>query len=127
MDMRETAIITGAAGGMGAAIARAFAEEGRDLILCDLQAGPLEELAKALAGKGSVYIVAGDVTAADYPARIIAALCTRKIGALAHAAGVSPSMADGKRVFDINFTATTRLVEQLLPHMAPGGVAILIA
>lgn len=127
MDMRETAIITGAAGGMGAAIARAFAEEGRDLILCDLQPGPLEELAKALAGKGSVDIVAGDVTAADYPARIIAALCTRKIGALAHAAGVSPSMADGKRVFDINFTATTRLVETLLPHMAPGGAAILIA
>ncbi len=127
MDMRETAIITGAAGGMGAAIARAFAEEGRDLILCDLQAGPLEELAKALAGKGSVDIVAGDVTAADYPARIIAALCTRKIGALAHAAGVSPSMADGKRVFDINFTATTRLVETVLPHMAPGGAAILIA
>ena len=127
MDMRETAIITGAAGGMGAAIARAFAEEGRDLILCDLQAEPLEELAKALAGKGSVDIVAGDVTAADYPARIIAGLGTRKIGALAHAAGVSPSMADGKRVFDINFTATMRLVETLLLHMAPGGVAILIA
>ena len=36
-------------------------------------------------------------------------------------------MADGKRVLDINFTATTRLVEKLLPHMAPGGVAILIA
>lgn len=127
MDIGETAIITGAAGGMGAAIARAFVQEGRDLILCDLEAGPLEELAKTLAGKGSVDIVAGDVTAADYPARIIAALCTRKIGALAHAAGVSPSMADGKRVFDINFTATTRLVEKLLPHMALGGVAILIA
>ena len=50
MDMRETAIITGAAGGMGAAIARAFAEEGRDLILCDLQAGPLEELHPKLVG-----------------------------------------------------------------------------
>ena len=127
MDMRETAIITGAAGGMGAAIARGFAAEGRDLILCDLQAGPLDELAEELAGKGAVDVVAGDVTAADYPARIIAALRTRKIGALAHAAGVSPSMADGSRVFDINFTATMRLVEQLLPHMAPGGVATLIA
>jgi 3-oxoacyl-[acyl-carrier protein] reductase len=127
MDMRETAIITGAAGGMGAAIARAFAEEGRDLILCDLQSERLEELAKVLAGNAAVDIVAGDVTAADYPARIIAALGSRRIGVMAHAAGVSPSMADGKRVFDINFSATTRLVESLLPHMAPGGGMILIA
>ena len=81
----------------------------------------------ALAGNGAVDIVTGDVTGADYIARIIAALCTRKIGALAHAAGVSPSMADGKQVLDINFTATTRLAEKLLPHMAPGGVAKLIA
>jgi NAD(P)-dependent dehydrogenase (short-subunit alcohol dehydrogenase family) len=123
----QTAIITGAAGGMGAAIARALAEEGRPIILCDLHAGPLEELAKTLAGKTTVEIVAGDVTAPDYTAKIIAALGTRKIGVLAHAAGVSPSMADGKRVFEINFTATTRLVEGLLPHMAPGGAAILIA
>jgi NAD(P)-dependent dehydrogenase (short-subunit alcohol dehydrogenase family) len=71
--------------------------------------------------------VAGDVTAEDYPSRIVAALAGRKIGALAHAAGVSPSMADGKRVFAINYTATTRLVDGLLPHMAVGGAAVLIA
>jgi NAD(P)-dependent dehydrogenase (short-subunit alcohol dehydrogenase family) len=126
-EISQTAIITGAAGGMGAAIARALAEEGRPIILCDLHIGPLQQLADTLAGKTTVEIVAGDVTAPDYPARIIAALGTRKIGVLAHAAGVSPSMADGKRVFEINFTATTRLVEGLLPYMAPGGAAILIA
>jgi len=120
-------IVTGAAGGMGAAIAHAFADEGRPLILCDLPAAPLEAVAASLAGKAPVAIVAGDVTAADYSARIIEALAGRKIAALAHAAGVSPSMADGRRVFAINFTATTRLVEALLPHMAPGGAAILIA
>jgi NAD(P)-dependent dehydrogenase (short-subunit alcohol dehydrogenase family) len=123
----NTAIITGAAGGMGAAIAHAFAAEGRPLILCDLHAGPLEELAKTLESKAGIEIIAGDVTAADYPSRIIAVLGARKIGALAHAAGVSPSMADGKRVFEINYTATTRLVEALMPHMAQGGAAILIA
>ncbi len=123
----RTAIVTGAAGGMGAAIARAFAAEGRPLILCDMNAGPLEELAASLGSKAPVALIAGDVTASDYPARIIAALGAEKIGALAHAAGVSPSMADGKRVFEINFNATTRLVEALLPHMAVGGAAILIA
>ena len=112
---------------MGAAIAHAFAAEGRPLILCDLHAGPLEELAKTLESKAAVEIIAGDVTAADYPNRIIAALGGTKIGVLAHAAGVSPAMADGKRVFEINYTATTRLVEALLPHMAQGGAAILVA
>ena len=36
-------------------------------------------------------------------------------------------MADGRRVLEINFSATKRLVEDLLPNMANGGVAILIA
>ena len=120
-------VVTGAAGGMGAAIVRAFAGEGRALILCDLHATPLEELAATLGTGLDVTIIAGDVTAADYPARIIAALAGRKIAALAHAAGVSPAMADGVRVFAINYTATTLLAEALLPHMAQGGVAVLIA
>lgn len=125
--MTAAVVITGAAGGMGSAIARAFAEQGRSLILCDLHAGPLEELAAALASKAPATIVAGDVTAADYPDKIIAALAGRRIETLVHAAGVSPSMADGKRVFEVNFTATTRLIEGLLPLMTRGGAAILIA
>lgn len=123
----RTAIVTGAAGGMGAAIARAFAAEGRPLILCDLHEAPLQKLAKSLASTAPIAVIAGDVTAADYPARIVAALDGARIGVLAHAAGVSPAMADGKRVFEINFKATTRLVEALLPHMAPGGAGILVA
>lgn len=121
------AVVTGASGGMGSAIARAFAAEGRALILSDLRAGPLEALAATFADTVSVATVAGDVTDPAYAAQIIAALAGRKIGVLAHAAGVSPSMADGKRVFAINFTATKTLVEALLPNIARGGSAVLIA
>ena len=71
--------------------------------------------------------LAADVTDAAYVSRITTALAGRKIGALAHAAGVSPSMADGPRVFAINYSATTILVEGLLPHMATGGAAVLVA
>ena len=123
----DTVIVTGAASGMGAAIAKEFAQQRRPMILCDLQGGPLEDFVAAHDGSFPIDIVAGDVTSPDYPARIIAALGSRKIGVLAHAAGISPSMADGKRVFEINFTATKRLVEVLLPKMASGGVAVLIA
>ena len=123
----SAAIVTGAAGGMGESIARALAEMGLPLILCDMHAAPLEEIARSLEGMTPVTIVAGDITDRDYPARIIAALAGRKIAAVAHAAGVSPSMADGARVFAINFTATQRLVEAVLPHMAKNGAAVLIA
>ena len=123
----DVAIVTGAAGGMGAAIATAFAREGRSLILCDLHAAPLETLAASLRDHAPVACLAADVTDPQYPSLIIKALNGRKIGALAHAAGVSPSMADGRRVFAINYTATTALVQALLPHMAKGGTAVLIA
>ncbi|GGA37133.1 SDR family oxidoreductase [Sphingomonas psychrolutea] len=126
-QLDEVAIVTGAAGGMGRAIATAFAREGRSLILCDLHAEPLEVVATTLRDQVAVATLAADVTDPAYAAMIVAALAGRKIGALAHAAGVSPSMAEGRRVFAINYTATTALVEGLLPHMAPGGAAVLIA
>ncbi len=126
MEQQQVAIVTGAAGGMGAAIAREFAAQGRAIILCDRSAAPLEALAASIAGV-PVTVLAGDITDPGYLAQIIAALGQRKISVLAHAAGVSPSMEDGPRVFEINFTATKRLAEALLSHMAPSGVAVLIA
>ncbi len=124
---KDVAVVTGAAGGMGSAIVRAFAKEGRPLIISDLHEEPLKRLAESLRSATPVAIVPGDVSDEGYPARIVAALGHRKVGALAHAAGVSPSMADGKRIFDINFTAAKRLVEALLPNMAEDGVVVLIA
>jgi len=126
-DGEQVAIVTGAAGGMGSAIAHAFAEEGRALILSDLHAGPLEAVAARLREKTSVAIVPGDVSDRAYPAALLAAVGRRKIGALAHAAGVSPSMANGERIFEVNFSATRRLVEGLLPSMAAGSAIVLIA
>jgi NAD(P)-dependent dehydrogenase (short-subunit alcohol dehydrogenase family) len=123
----QLAVVTGAAGGMGSAIARAFASQGWSLVLSDLHEAPLAALATELRGSATVTIVPGDVTNPEYAARIIAALGGLKAGALVHAAGVSPTMADGKRIVMINFTATKILVEALLPHIAPGGTAVLIA
>lgn len=123
----QVAVITGASGGMGSAIATNFARDGWHVLLCDLHSGPLETLAAPLRQQASVTVIAGDITDDNYPARIVQTLAGRKIDALVHAAGVSPSMADGHRVFAINFTATTSLVETLLPAMARGGAAVLIA
>lgn len=129
MSQQDTnpAIVTGAAGGMGSATARAFSAEGRPLILCDLHEEPLQELARELEANGKVEILPGDVSDPAYPASLVRLLGDREVGALVHTAGLSPAMAEGPRIVEVNFGATKRLVEALLPKMAEGACAVLIA
>jgi NAD(P)-dependent dehydrogenase (short-subunit alcohol dehydrogenase family) len=55
VELRDKVVcITGAAGGIGRAIAEAFAREGAHLALLDLNAAGLEELATALCTRGTV-------------------------------------------------------------------------
>ena len=49
----HVSVVTGAAGGMGSAIARAFAAEGRALVLSDLHAEPLGRLGIAAGSSAS--------------------------------------------------------------------------
>ena len=59
-------VITGAAGGIGAALARRFAREGARLALLDRERAPLESLAAALAEQGTTArALPCDITDAD--------------------------------------------------------------
>lgn len=122
------AVVTGAAGGMGQPVAVRFAAQGRSLLLCDVDADRLEQVAGPLrAGGAEVSILAGDIADPAFPDQLIAALDGRPITALVHTAGLSPTLADGPRIFDVNFTATRRLIDAIRPRMAPGGCAVLIS
>lgn len=123
------AVITGAAGGMGAASARALAAQGwEELLLCDLHEDRIEAVAAPLRDSGKkVTVLAGDIADPEFPARVVAALGGRPIAALAHAAGLSPTMADPLRILLVNLDATVRLVEAVRDHMAPGAAAVLFA
>lgn len=123
-----TVVITGAAGGMGRPAAVRFAAQGRPLLLCDLNAERLDALAAALGGADAgVSVLAGDVAAPDFAEQIVAKLGDAPIAALIHTAGLSPTMADGLRIFDVNYYATERLVAGLLPRFSAGGCAVLIS
>lgn len=123
-----TTVITGAAGGMGRPCAFRLAAPGRRLLLCDLHEAPLAALAEDLRGQGAeVEVLAADLAAADFPARVLAALGEAPLGVLIHTAGLSPTMADGARILEVNLFATRRLVDALRPRFAPGGSAVLIS
>lgn len=123
------AIVTGATGGMGSASARALAAAGyADLLLCDIDADRLAVLADSVRASGTrVAVLAGNIAAADYPARVVAALDGRGIAALVHTAGVGPRGGDPAAILDINLAASIRLVDALRDHMADGSAAVLIA
>ena len=62
----KTALVTGAARGIGQAIAKKLAREGADLILCDLKAEWLEETAGAITSMGrKAFCVSADVSKGD--------------------------------------------------------------
>lgn len=125
----QVAVVTGAAGGMGSAVVRQLAEAGKTVfVLCDVSEEGLEAVAAPLrAGGAQVDIVAGDVSAEDFPARVIALLAGRPVGTLVHTAGISPRAGSAERIMQINLDATARLLPAILPHMAEGSAAVLVA
>lgn len=67
------AIVTGAAGGIGLATARHFAQSERPLVLSDLDQGALQAATQDLAAKCRLTLVPGDITELDYPGTLLAA------------------------------------------------------
>jgi NAD(P)-dependent dehydrogenase (short-subunit alcohol dehydrogenase family) len=123
--MSTVALVTGAGRGMGAACARRLAPTVDALLLADLDEASLNETASALQGDGRrCELVVGDIAdpaAAPRIAEQITALGTLR--SVAHVAGISPTMADPRRVFDVDLVATARLLDALRP-LARSGTAL---
>jgi NAD(P)-dependent dehydrogenase (short-subunit alcohol dehydrogenase family) len=120
------AIVTGAAGGIGSPCANRLAGEGWPLLLCDLDRDHIERVAQPLRAAGTtVDVLAADVADPDFPGQLLAAVGGRTIGALIHTAGLSPTLADAARIWNVNYVATERLVAAVLPMMAEGSCAVL--
>lgn len=123
------AVVTGAASGMGLAVAERFLAEGRIVVGVDRDA---EALAKAAASHGPAYHpVIADIT--DRTA-LCAALGARLsgVGAVVNAAGIYPAttLADYheavyRRIFDVNVLGTLNIIAETVPALrASGGGAI---
>ncbi len=74
----RTALITGAAGGIGRGIALRFAAEGARIVVCDLSAGAVESVCEAVkAAKGKALAAPGDVARMDQMEPIFARAAAR--------------------------------------------------
>lgn len=142
MRLRDrTAVITGAASGIGRACALRFAREGARLVLADLdgERGPL--LAREIEGAGgTARFVAADVGAREDNERVMAA-CVESYGRLdillCNAGVTLPKLlpdssdADIARVLAVNLLGPIYAARQAIPQMLgqdpPGGVVLFVA
>jgi NAD(P)-dependent dehydrogenase (short-subunit alcohol dehydrogenase family) len=122
----HSVVVTGGGGGIGGAIATAFASEGADIVVADVgdRAG---KVAEAIRGAGGRAVVSdADVTrTADMAA--LAALAVREYGrldVLVTCAGLGLSgllaeqdEADWLRVIEVNLNGTYRAIRAALPQM----------
>jgi 3-oxoacyl-[acyl-carrier protein] reductase len=121
----RTAFVTGASGGIGAAIARALAEQGAIVALGGTREEPLNALAQELAGKGHVVIAdIGDRAAADKAFADAEAALGGKVDILVNNAGITRDQLamrmkdeDWDRVLEVNLTAGFRLARAAMRGM----------
>lgn len=126
----RTLVLTGAAGGIGAAIARAFARRGDQLVLCDRTVDTLAPLKAELEHYGaSVTAVPGDVSDPADNERLVAAAMERhgRIDDLVLAAGIYPEKLlaevtdeEWRRCLSINLDSAFYLLRAAAPHLADG-------
>jgi len=129
-DKAPLAVITGASGGIGRALAKYHAAKGGDLILAARRAAELDALKADIEAKHSVSVtpVACDLGTPEGLATLIAACEGRDIGILINNAGfggrgafIERHLADDLAMVDLNVNAVMILCHSIAPGMVVRG------
>jgi NAD(P)-dependent dehydrogenase (short-subunit alcohol dehydrogenase family) len=125
--MTTVGIVTGAGRGIGLASAQRLSAMVDALLLVDLHEATLKAAADGLSSSGRGALIEPivlDVTDRDGLGRLAArAADLGTLRAVAHAAGISPTMADWRRIFGVDLVGTALLAEALRP-LATAGTAM---
>jgi NAD(P)-dependent dehydrogenase (short-subunit alcohol dehydrogenase family) len=113
-----TAVITGAGSGMGRACVERLRGVADVIIAVDLAA-------PAIPGAVGVACDVSDPAAVD--ALVARAAATGPFRALVHAAGISPTMGDARRVLDVDLVGTQLLLDAFCRLVESGSAAVCFA
>jgi NAD(P)-dependent dehydrogenase (short-subunit alcohol dehydrogenase family) len=129
-------VLTGAAGGIGRALAAAFAQQGATLVLVDREAAGLDRVAHSLPAPARVHTWVADLSSDTEVAALaggVASACGR-VDVLVNNAGAEyptpladdapGSMARWASLLDNNVVGMVRLTRALLPLLGPGASVI---
>lgn len=122
-------LITGATGGMGRAASLLAAEQGYDLLLADLSLPKLQHLAAECSRPAcsASYSVLDVTQSASIEALASALAAAGGVDGIIHTVGLSPQMADARKIMDVDLVGTVALLEQARPWLSTGGCAVCIA
>jgi NAD(P)-dependent dehydrogenase (short-subunit alcohol dehydrogenase family) len=131
----KTAVITGAASGIGRAIALLFAREGASVVLTDINESAGREVEREItAARGSAIFEGADVTR-DSDCRRITDLAVRQFGGLhmlVNSAGMIRrasvthlSEDDWDRVMAVNVKSIFLMSRHAIPHMTKSGGSVI--
>jgi NAD(P)-dependent dehydrogenase (short-subunit alcohol dehydrogenase family) len=128
LEPGQVAVVTGAASGLGRALAEQFAARGMGVMLADIEAAPLDDVVAAIRATGTSAIgVATDVTIAEQVDALAAATLDRfgRVDVVVHNAGVSSfpgpkwdyEVNDWEWVMGVNFGGVVHGVRAFTPHL----------
>jgi NAD(P)-dependent dehydrogenase (short-subunit alcohol dehydrogenase family) len=121
-------LVTGAGRGMGRACAHELAAMVDTLVIVDLDPDGLADAVGALESSAAIVPVTIDVTDVDGVKGLAEQVADLgPLRAIAHAAGISPTMADWRRVIHVDLVGTARLLDALTPLVVPGTAAVCFA
>ncbi|QDQ02660.1 SDR family oxidoreductase [Lysinibacillus fusiformis] len=126
---KDVYVITGGSGGMGKATAELVGKKGI-VLLADVSEERLLQTKEELAAKGitDVYYQTVDITSKEN----VAALAKKAselgtLKGLVHTAGLSPTMADSKRITEVNLVGTGIVLDAFLPIATQGTAVVCIS
>jgi NADP-dependent 3-hydroxy acid dehydrogenase YdfG len=125
---KQTAVVTGASSGIGAATARRLATEGYDVVLAARRVDRIDRIAAEIGGRAVPCDVTDDASVADLAAAVddCAVLVANAGGAFGVEPVESAAVADWQAMYDVNVLGTLRVVQALLPALERGGAGHIV-